>query len=610
MQRQICVFSVLAALCLGSPPLHAQQVFSFSDFSSTAGLQRNGSTGVANNGTSQVLRLTPASLDQVGSVWYATPLPLSKGFSTTFKFQISGTTSFNGDGFAFVIQNGGFCNGTSGAMAVAPTNVQLTAGCTISGEGGSIGYAGLTRSVAFEFDTFQNGSPGVPYGDLSNDELGIQSCGASANTPDHTSACNFGQVDLSQVSPAIQIADGNVHTATILYVPPTPGCEVECTKNLFITIDGQLVLSTFFDVGTLGLDPGDPAFVGFTAATGAAGGGNDNHDILSWIYNSAQTKTMGGPGTTTTFTFDTDTYKITGLDNAGGEQVTVDAFLTPASAFPTGPGTGLPGFTNETCVPYGDYSAALHVDTCVEFQVECQVSAVDTTPCNFDYELATGYDLPGDLPAIGGPDFLVAHGVNCPLTSNTLGIMSIFEDYEVSIKDPTTVGKSRGPSCFVATYRPSAAPITTGVGFVGWESPVVNNAVNQIKAGSTRPLSFFFYNSDGSPNVNLAYCNTPSTTPGLCADTGLAGSPATPWINIFPVGIACQGGAPLNTGTETSISTTGGSGFQNNGNGAYQANWKTLKNWAGSCANVRVTYSTGGAANVVLFPTNFGFQFN
>jgi hypothetical protein len=91
----------------------------------------------------------------------------------------------------------------------------------------------------------------------------------------------------------------------------------------------------------------------------------------------------------------------------------------------------------------------------------------------------------------------------------------------------------------------------------------------------------------------------------------MTATPANPWINIVPVGVACQSGSPLNIGTDTSISTAGGSGFQNNGNGAYQANWKTMKSWAGSCANVQVTFSTGSSvANGVVFPANLGFQFN
>ena len=324
---------------------------------------------------------------------------------------------------------------------------------------------------------------------------------------------------------------------------------------------------------------------------------------------ATQTKTLGAAGTTTTYTFNTDSYKITGTNNTGGESLTITAFLIPKNAFPPFTVTNrTTGATNtETCVPYGDYSAALGVDTCVEFQATCTTTAGAT--CNFHYVLATGYDLPADLPAIGAPDFVVLHGQPCPLRS-TSSVVSIFDAYEVSIKDPTDVASSDGPSCFVATYVPNAPPITTGVGFVGWGSPVDNSALNQVQAGATRPLSFFFYDNNGNPVTNLAYCDLPSSTAGVCSNPSMTATATMPWINIASVAIPCQAGAPVNTTTnDTTISTTGGSPFQNNGSGAYQINWKTMKSWQGFCANVQVTYSTGGAANVVLFPASFGFQF-
>jgi hypothetical protein len=596
--RQVVALGLFcAAAVLLIQPAEAQQ-FVYNNFSSPAGIQFNGSAAVASNGTSQVLRITPAALDQVGTAWYTTQVSLAKGFSTTFRFQISGTTSFNADGFAFVIQNGSFCNMTSGILA---NEGPLFVGDCPSGEGGSLGYLSLTHSLAIEFDTFKNGGPGVPYGDLSNSEVGIQSCGAAANTVDHTmAACNFGQEDLTTLAPTpINLADGAVHTATISY-SPGENCDGEfCSSPLVVTIDGEQVLSTPFDMSTLGLDANQDAYVGFTGATGGLGGGDDNQDILSWSFDTVQTKTLGGPGTTATFFFNTDTYKLTGLDNQGGEQVTVDAFAVPASLFPA-----FAGFLGETCVAYADYSTG-GADTCVEFQVHCQVSAADTSACDFNYLVATGYDLPADLSGgIGGPDFLVAHGADCTLTSGSR-VQSIFLSYEATMKDPTTRGGSKGPSCFVATFHPSASPITTGIGFVGWGPPVVNTDLNQLKAGATRPLTFEFFDNLGQPVTNLSLCN--SFTGTVCNDFPTV---MAPWINFSSVGIACPNGAATNAATDVTVSFPGNSGLQNNGGGSYQLNWKTLKGWQGFCSNVQVTYFTGGAANVVLFPASVGFKFN
>jgi YVTN family beta-propeller protein len=299
----------------------------------------------------------------------------------------------------------------------------------------------------------------------------------------------------------------------------------------------------------------------------------------------SHTLTLGPPGTTATFTFNTDTYKLTGVTNQGSEQVTVTAFPVPKSSFPT-----LTGFSSETCVPYGDYSLAAGTDTCVEFQVHCQVSATDTTPCNFVYEVATGYDLPTDLSGgIGGPDFLVAHGVNCTLTSAST-VQSIFLSYEATIKDPTTRGGSKGPSCFVATYTPGDAPITGTISvngyFVGFQSPIGNPPViNDAKAGSTIPIIWQLFDAHNNAitpsNVGLTYCS--NADPSTCPANTVA-------IKLVP--IAC--GSIAAAGSDTVTATTSKSGLQFNPAPAnsWQFNMQTSKGLTG-CQLLEVSFPTG-----------------
>lgn len=246
----------------------------------------------------------------------------------------------------------------------------------------------------------------------------------------------------------------------------------------------------------------------------------------------SQTQILGGAGTTTTYTYNTDTYKITPTDNTlQGASLTVTAFLIPQDSFPSFTING----NKETCVPYGDYSAALGTLTCVEFQAVCTTTTNQT--CNSPYILATGYDLPPALSGgIGGPDFLVAHGVSCPLTSAST-VVSIFKEYEASIKDPTTVGGSRGPSCFAATYTPGAPPITSGnytgtayVANAGSNSvSVINTSTNSVASTvnvGSRPLdiavdarisSVYVVNS-GSNSVSVI--NTSSNTVGATVGVG------------------------------------------------------------------------------------------
>jgi hypothetical protein len=297
------------------------------------------------------------------------------------------------------------------------------------------------------------------------------------------------------------------------------------------------------------------------------------------------------PGVQSTYTFKNDKYKITPSPySVGNESLTITAvpilksnFIHPAN------------FPNETCVPFADYSAANGADTCVGFQADCSFNGVPNGGdcATLLYQLLESYDLPPDLPAIGGPDLLVVHGSGCP-TSNTAVAQSIFTDYFVTRIDPTTKGGGSGTgSCFEVTYTPGAPLITSGSTsrFVGFESPVVDTELNTVKAGSTRPLKFQWFDNLGNPVTNLTWC----------ANTTGTGCTA-PWVNLEYFSINCTTDSQLNTAAD--VSSPGNSGFQNLGGGNYQMNWKTQKSWAGSCATVQVTFDNG----VMLIPA-VGFKF-
>ncbi len=202
--------------------------------------------------TGTALQLTNTT-SETASAWLGTAIPVASAFTTTFRFQITpSSTGPIGDGFAFVIQ---------GAQTGA-----ATLGAT--GQGMYIGYDGIPNSIAIEFDTYQNGQ----YGDPTGAHIGIQSLGIQPNTPDHTNAsANLGGP--VQVS----FADGKVHTATITY---------DGSSIVSVYLDGSatpVVSGTVTDgLNTfLGLNSGT-AYVGFTAATGAA---QEYSDILAWTWN-------------------------------------------------------------------------------------------------------------------------------------------------------------------------------------------------------------------------------------------------------------------------------------------------------------------------------------
>jgi Legume lectin domain/YDG domain len=195
--------------------------------------------------TDGALRLTN-DVSETSAAWLPTPIDVSSAFSTSFQFRI---TPVNGgqlaDGFAFVIQNA-----ASGAATLGMT-----------GQGGYIGYAGIPNSIAIEFDTYQNGW------DPDDQHVGIQSNGTGANSAEHTSPARIA----TPVSATFK--DGSAHTATITYDGTT--------LKVFLDSSTTPIINASFNLSTrLSLQAGK-AYVGFTAATGAA---REYSDILTWTW--------------------------------------------------------------------------------------------------------------------------------------------------------------------------------------------------------------------------------------------------------------------------------------------------------------------------------------
>ncbi len=196
----------------------------------------------------QVLRFTTGQ-SQGAAAWW-TQQKVDAGFSTTFQFRISpsGNTPL-ADGFAFVIQNASTGSGT----------------LQISDLGGNIGYAGMTNSIAIEFDTYYNSENGDP----NSPHIGIQSNGTIGNSPNHATAA-------AVAAPVVyNFADGGLHTATIKYSGGV--LSVYMDGNPTPTITQTVNLTTLFPL------TGGTAFVGFTSATGW---GQENFDLVNWTWLS------------------------------------------------------------------------------------------------------------------------------------------------------------------------------------------------------------------------------------------------------------------------------------------------------------------------------------
>jgi hypothetical protein len=195
-----------------------------------SGMQLNGGSKI----TSGTLGLTDGSSFEARSAWYSTTVPVN-AFTTDFTFLL---TTPNADGFTFAIQNSGL-----GALG---------------GEGGSLGYQGIGKSVAVKFDLYNNGGEGT-------DSTGVYSDGASPTIP---------ATDLS--STGINLHSGHVIKAHLAYDGTTLSVTLtDTTTNA--TVTEQYPINIPATVG------GNSAYVGFTAGSG---GNTAVQTIQNWTYTA------------------------------------------------------------------------------------------------------------------------------------------------------------------------------------------------------------------------------------------------------------------------------------------------------------------------------------
>ncbi len=248
-------FSLWASLGIVLWALPANSsTFQYPDFSSAAGVRLLGTA----TQSADILRLTDADPrgHEVAAAWYDTQLMIANGFDAVFGFRIShpgGAPDFSGhhggDGFAFVVQGVG-----TNAIGI--------------GEGG-IGYYGIARSLAVEFDTWQNAHW---YFDPNGNHISVNSLGIADNRPEHNLA------SLGQTTMIPNLKDGQIHIAEISYVPGSLSVFIDDLTRPVLTVPVDLV-------GSLGLTGGN-AWLGFTASTGGA---FEQQEILNWsvTVNSA-----------------------------------------------------------------------------------------------------------------------------------------------------------------------------------------------------------------------------------------------------------------------------------------------------------------------------------
>ena len=196
--------------------------------------------------TNNVLTLTDGHNSEGRSVFYNTPLAINAPFAVSFVYQAAtGTTSSLADGVAFVLQNS-----TSGPAA-------------LGGNGGSLGYAGISPSVGITLNIYSGAGGGVGSEYVTAGTIGNNSS---------TSPVNLASKDPIQVSLTY---DGSNFL-------------VESLKDL----STSATFSTTFNVGSLAsVVGGSTAYAGFTGATG---GDNATQTISSFSSNLSYMASAAG----------------------------------------------------------------------------------------------------------------------------------------------------------------------------------------------------------------------------------------------------------------------------------------------------------------------------
>ncbi len=236
----------------------AADIIVFDDFSDISSLMLNGVAASMGNpiddGTKKILRLTN-DFGQGGSVFSKNSIALTAeaSFSTAFSFRMvnpMGGIDIDGpgaDGIVFVVQ---------------------TEANNVGVQGGGIGYAGILKSVGIEFDSWMN-LPGdaVATNDTDGNHVAIDLNGSLVST-------TMASLSVSTIG---RLNDGGVWYAWVDYSGSTDLIEVRISRDGDRPTTPILTLSTNLS----SVLQRTSAFVGFTAATGAA---SNQHEILSWTF--------------------------------------------------------------------------------------------------------------------------------------------------------------------------------------------------------------------------------------------------------------------------------------------------------------------------------------
>ena len=227
--------------CLGfNHVADAETLINFNDFSSGSGYTLLGSA----QQTGSAIQLVPSVQNQVGGVFFSTPVDVSSGFSANFSFTFS--SSGAGDGMVFVIKN------PESSGSYKTTELGYTGEAI--GYGDRYGVPGIRNSVGIEFDSHYNTTAGVTN-DINANHIGIDT--------------NASMLSLAQVAVSPDFNSVNPWYAWVDYDGATLSVSVNQTGEKPVvamlsygTLENPFIISDYTGSST--------GLVGLTASTGGA----------------------------------------------------------------------------------------------------------------------------------------------------------------------------------------------------------------------------------------------------------------------------------------------------------------------------------------------------
>jgi fibro-slime domain-containing protein len=369
------------------------------------------------------------------TAWYRPLQRILNGFVTDFSFRfVRAPNATTVEGLAFVLQR------------------QDTG--TTTGGGSNLGYADIVRSVAIEIDM----NPDASIGEPNFAHVSIQS---RYELPNHPSP---GQSLINAISPlpaALNLLDGQFHTARITYVPSPPSVLGNGWIRVFLNGDVVPIVSGQVDDTRMRAMLDGAAFVGFTSSTGAATLGDV--DIGNWTLSvvppaAALTESVSQPrnlvaGNTGSFVIQARDACGNNIQVGGdGADMRVNITHSDGSAFV---GATITDLNNG------------------QYQVEYTITRSGTYTIRFFYQSSEVRGSPWVISVNAAPassQFSTFAG----LAASTAGVVSTFT---ITGRDRFNNARTQGGDAFVVSFFPAAVSSAVvdnqdGTYTVAWNSTV------------------------------------------------------------------------------------------------------------------------------------------